>query len=423
MVDGDKGKGSDNREAFKEIRVMWLSPAKKAEIWALHKEDPVVNNTLDLAHRFGVREDRIKGVIVLQRKREEFVAELGVLNPEWTEIYDEYLRLHKDHKDTSIAAKADLLASGVRCFKCGEEHFAGHAGFAAHKKVCPNMEGPASPEGDEARARYNAVFHPSGWEKKKKNLGMTEVRPNQWEYKKPVDTHPGYEPVLDAVVEAVATSTKKGATEVAKIVDAMSKHQYALRLEQKEADRVEELMGEYVEAGATVAETATTGARKGALEDYYPLLFGDEEGFEDYRADLIRRIEEETKAETEVGSGAEPVFLRMAERLAAAAPADAENTANVPTAQLGRWKWAFRDLSKKSAQPTMVRTRRGDWRQASPLEEAQRSWVRIPTQVDMEIHREKIKQWLDPDSDEAEVQKLVLEKTARRKAQLAEAKN
>jgi len=141
--------------------------------------------------------------------------------------------------------------------------------------------------------------------------------------------------------------------------------------------------------------------------------------FEEYTADLVRRIQAETKAEAEVGSGAGPRFLRKAEELAEAAPADAANAAAVPLGQLGRWKWAFRDINKKGTQPTMVRTRRSAWRQATPLEESLRSWVRNPSAVELELHKERIRQWADPDGDEAPAAQLVLHKTAARKKALA----
>jgi hypothetical protein len=68
----------------------------------------------------------------------------------------------------------------------------------------------------------------------------------------------------------------------------------------------------------------------------------------------------------------------------------------------------------------MIRTRKGKWRQATLLEEAKRSWIKNPSKLDMEVYRERIKEYLDPDGDEQEAKDLILRKTARRKAQLAE---
>jgi hypothetical protein len=57
--------------------------------------------------------------------------------------------------------------------------------------------------------------------------------------------------------------------------------------------------------------------------------------------------------------------------------------------------------------------------QATPLEESLRSWVRNPTAVELELHRERVLQWADPDGDEQRAAQLVLDKTAGRKAALA----
>jgi hypothetical protein len=64
----------------------------------------------------------------------------------------------------------------------------------------------------------------------------------------------------------------------------------------------------------------------------------------------------------------------------------------------------------------MMRTRRGDWRQASPLEEATRSWLKNPTPLDMEMYRDEIQKWRNPDEDEEEAGQLSIKKLLRRKA-------
>ena len=92
------------------------------------------------------------------------------------------------------------------------------------------------------------------------------------------------------------------------------------------------------------------------------------------------------------------------------------------TGALSRWKWAFRDTAKKDTQPTMIRTRRGLWRQATVFEEATRSWVRNPSQLDLQVFRSTVKELSDPDGDEHEAQQLKLAKTARRKELLSEGK-
>jgi hypothetical protein len=148
-------------------------------------------------------------------------------------------------------------------------------------------------------------------------------------------------------------------------------------------------------------------------DNYRPKLVNDDE-FEDHKKSLFRRIvaltkatvdprikltdylatteERAAKSQSIVENGVKGEIsnykvaksrLTKAKALEPAAdddedfdPQDFKETDDV----LCRWKFAFRDISENAREqnaPTMIRTRRGLWRTATPLEELGRSWVRI----------------------------------------------
>ena len=148
--------------------------------------------------------------------------------------------------------------------------------------------------------------------------------------------------------------------------------------------------------------------------DYYPTLFGDDD-YERVERDLISRIKRETKAKLVHFDGSRPFGVKGV-LTKGELPADSSNKAGVERSNFSRWKVAFRDLSKLTTQPTMVRTRVGVWRQATALEESQRSWVQNPTKLDMEIYRDQIQKFVDPDGDDAEFEMFNEKRNKRREA-------
>lgn len=164
------------------------------------------------------------------------------------------------------------------------------------------------------------------------------------------------------------------------------------------------------------------------LDDYYPELFGDDDD-EAYNAAVdklkaaIRESKNSTTANLPEGDGNVPEFIKSPlPEIAAEQVSEAPNTANVKQEGLSRWKIAFRDLSLDKDHPTMIRTRSGKWRQATPLEEIKRSWRKHPTELDMRLYEDKIAPFVDPDGDEDSARQLSVAKTERRKQLLEERK-
>jgi hypothetical protein len=95
-------------------------------------------------------------------------------------------------------------------------------------------------------------------------------------------------------------------------------------------------------------ETAVSHGHNSLEENYFPELFGDD-GFEEAKQALLRRVQAETKASVEVNTSS---FLNRAPLKKREVPVD-------PNGRLSRWKIAFKDSSKEVKAPTVICTRDG----------------------------------------------------------------
>lgn len=355
------------------VKVMYLTQAQKQELYLKHKADPETNTPGSLAIEFNLREDRVKALLFLQRKREEVIAASGVETEEYVSIYKAYMKIANKEADAAqdvLKAEQDAEAEAA----------AGQTGKKKKKKAAePTAAETAAAVAKAAKTKYSA-----------------------------------------SVGEAAAAETGKGIEELQRVVEAVQDHRAHLKAEENQEEQYLRLLSAYRAEGAQYAETAVESKVRPVGQDYYPILFGDDDGFEAHRRSLLKRIQAETRGEVSSDSSGRS-FLNQWDEIQDRAVPEAANDAAVPTEQLGRWKIAFRDLSAKGAheQPTMIRTRRGKWRTATPLEESGRSWTRAPNKVDMALNRERVAQWADPDGDEEEVRQLILAKTARRKVALS----
>ncbi len=349
------------------MKVPFLRDAQKEEMYALHKSDPVKWTVHALAEKFGARQERIKAVLYLRRGREELLAKEGLLDiaADWTAMHQAYVQWEQEKKD--------LKAAQERHDKFGKRKTDSRRNWLLRK------DGPL-PE-------------------------LPKVRTEEEFYTSLAETH------KVSKEQAKATVLK------------MIKHSGRLQSDAARENVHLEMLAQWEEDGANVSFRETPlSTKKKVADDYYPILFGDEGGaggFDEYKENLRRRVLEETKALVSVNVDTTPAFFKDPVAAAAAAPGEAANNSGTATGQLGRWKWAFRDLAKKDTQPTMIRTRTGLWRPANVLEAATRSWVRRPLVLDTEFYKERVAALRDPDGDEPAAKQLILDKTSRRKTLLA----
>lgn len=177
-------------------------------------------------------------------------------------------------------------------------------------------------------------------------------------------------------------------------------------------------------------ETATDTSAMG--KPYFPELFGDdEEELEAAKKSLLKRIEKETKASLKKPLDVDDLLKNSAESTVKESFPYDRNSDNI-----SRWKFAYLDLSKviddknfsssnklkgnvneNKKLITIVRTRKGNLRTATPLEEAYRSWAPKGhvSEVAMNFSKHKLSKYFDYDKDEQLAKNKVINKLERYK--------
>jgi len=162
------------------------------------------------------------------------------------------------------------------------------------------------------------------------------------------------------------------------------------------------------------------------FEAYYePRLFGDDE-YEEAMTRLRDRLIRETKAKETLEK---PVLFASFEsrvrnwRDVSGDPV-VENKADVKVDGPCRWKFAFRELKKKKKgqhpHPTMIRTRRGQFRPANPVEEMLRSWSKQPRGLEIIRAKDRVEALMDPDEDASLGKAISRERRVRKERLLRE---
>ena len=347
-----------------EIKVPYFSEKLKLEMYSKYKQDPEQWSVTALSKAYGTSMERTKAVLLLLEQREQLKKERGLLDmpDEWFEIHKKFEEFTNSPTPTSPATEASAALHD------GADVASEDASGQDHK------------ENSEANGENGL-------------------------------------PAPQSPLERVASEYGKSEALIQEILDKVDEHKFRQAQVEAYEEHMEEKISKLEARGVDTSFRETGGsARRSITDDYYPALFGDDAGFERARRELMEKIESETKATVTEDVDARPAFLRSNTASKYDLPSDMPNEAGVPTQQLSRWKFAFRDLSKPKDHPTMIRTRRGAWRQANPLEEATRSWLRNPDKVDMALYAAQIEKWRDFDGDMEEAGQISRLKLERRKA-------
>jgi AraC-like DNA-binding protein len=362
------------------------------EIYAKFKQNPVDSTFVKLAQEYRMSLTRCKAVIYLMRTREEMMASNGVLNiPEsWQRIYD----AHKQHTQRlqeveavkkQIAARDEAAAAKAK--KKQKKEAASGTAPAAPATTAPSTDGGAgsSSSADPLAERLQQLEAATPW-----------------------------------TPEALAAEHKLSVEEVSKIIAKMADH--ALRsanLSAGAAD-MEARLAEFREAGVNTAFRETSDESDTEFDrKYFPRLFRDDEWEEEtrrQRAALL--IATRARADPSVTD----IMGKRYDNTSSVATAPVGNAAGVPTSQFMRSKLAFIDISNEatSSGATLVRTRSGSQRVATPLEEMHRSWGgRKPTYLDLALNEKLVAVHQDPDKDEARARAAAEKRYAAHKAAAA----
>jgi len=349
------------------------------------RSDPEKWTIKTLAQHYGANPERVKAILFLYDMRFKMMEDNKI-----SEITPRCVEMAEKHQNNLV--KLGILEDGYEDDDGEDENLEGEE-VGEEKKVKLATEGPFSTSELVTVAGEESESAPA--------LAVPEE-----EMKTPQDSF-----------AAIAKEYKMSTEQAEEIIKRVLDHAFRLRNQKVYLEDMDGLMERYEEEGIDTTFKETGFAPKpgtAVQENFYPDLFGDE-GEEYAKHVLLARIAKETKAQID-DFDLTASFLSKGKRTYEL-PEDSPNAAAVKRDHLCRWKYAFKDISKKpGVQPTMIRTRRGAWRQANPLEEALRSWTRNPTPLDLYTYRESLKPFIDPDGDEQEAKQLVLKKLEKQKA-------
>eukprot|EP01033_Poteriospumella_lacustris_P017451 gene17451-12477_t len=185
-------------------------------------------------------------------------------------------------------------------------------------------------------------------------------------------------------------SSKLSVEDLKKIIDDLTDHEERLQNIRDYEEHIEEFLEELAESGADVTfqEIRVVSDKAQRFEkNYFPRTLHDDE-IEQEKQQLLKKIEQQTRGTVERNVQFYHDQFNGNDFKAPAAPGDGKT----------RWKFAFRDLSKvqelRATQknkaepadvPTLIRTRGGKMRVATPIEESSRSWSKKPRYIDQQF--------------------------------------
>lgn len=346
------------------VKIAYLHDHVRVEMYNLHKSDPVEWSEEALSKHFGASLTRTRAVLILMKRREELRNELlgttdGSVPTEWALLYNK----HIEDREANTAE-------------------------ALYKELCIDNEVAVPAPTKDAESA------PSEGE------SVEEAAP------------------VTTTVKAKINSVKSVA-EVENILKRVEEHYLRQADQEFQNETMEQHLLELAEEGVDVKfRELREGKDMNSITGYSPRLIGDE--LDEYKLEMQRlraKIMSQTSAvPTKKAEDVEKELMTYADK-AKLAPSDMENKANVTFDHFSRWKFAFKDIAKenKDKVPTMIRTRGGVLRVATPLEDMGRSWYgKKPSFMDKQVlYAKKYHEYHDPDGDEERASKFKQEKKKR----------
>lgn len=367
------------------VKVPYLPDHIRVEMYNLHKADPTQNSDEALSQRFGTSLTRTRAVLVLMQKREALQRKLlgtedGSVPPDWAVVYARHCEDRE--KYTAEVLFNELCSSSSNTATATKEAKDG--------------------EGGEMTTTDGAV-----------STTIAESTPT------PASTTNG--PSRLTSIPSVAA--------LADILKRMDEHTTRLADQEHASHLMEESLQQLADIGVdTRFRELRQGRDLASITGYSPRLIGDT--LDEYKTEMSRlraKILSQTSAiPTKRSVDVEKELLTYTDRLANA-PVDMSNKANVAWNKFNRWKFAYKDTADvkdaRSVKPTMIRTRTGHFRPATPLEELGRSWYgKKPSHMDrVLLYDGQYKRYADPDGDDAAAKEWRVQRKVRREAMKAAA--
>lgn len=366
-----------------QVKIAFLPDNIRIEMYNLHKSDPEKWNEVSLSRKYAASITRVRAVLMLMQRREELRNRLlgttdGSVPLHWKVVYERYC---EDKETNTPEVLFQEFCAGAKPKKTK----------AAVTDSDETSEDGAEAEADEAveEAVEAPVVSASG--SPSSSLAAHFSTP-----------------------ASIADMIKRYEEHLARTED----QEY---FDQNMEQQLEVLRGHGVD---TTFKELREGRDLDSITGYSPRLIGDD--LDEYKAEMQRikaKILSQTAAVPAKNSDdVDKELMTFADKLKNA-PDDIENRANVKFDHSSRWKFAYKDISELQSgiQPTMIRTRTGKLRPATPLEELGRSWYgKKPSYMDRQLlYTKKFNVYADPDQDEEILKSFYVEKK-KRNAELAE---
>lgn len=340
-----------NREAMQRKIGVWEEKAHELEIWKAHQTNPEENTIEKLAEDFSLSEKEIRAILKRQNEHAQRLNNVDMQAEEMEDMLAEWEDLGLD--ETMYGEVPGVQKTWSAGFDkpsfVGDREFAKQEAYMLKKLA----------EETRAKVTYTETFF-NKVEKYNKKHKMKPAEPDPTLYPPLYESDEEEETVGDASEEKELAGAEgkedaegkeeveeKGSEEPKEMEASEEASQVASEEDQSEEETAQEIKLKAAKISAAKEAKEEAGADAADVE---PANEEDEEDIEYVDLDKMRYQEGQS---------------------------------------IARWKWAFRDLSKGSRErdePTMIRTRNGNWRQANPLEELGRSWSKKLPHIEVSIH-------------------------------------
>lgn len=370
-MNGEPPRLVDTEGVMKENEMMfpYLDEDTRIDIWTKHKSNPEEWTAEKLSQHFSTSMERTNAILYLMKEREELMRTDGLLSEGgkppalWKEIFRKHAAIVRAEDKKMRAEK--LAAMGI------------------------------DPESDDDDDDDDLHDDDDNDEDDEDGTDIIDENDEEGEYG---STKNSKEPYIDPaevlpnpdLIVKCAEEYGISEADVKNIIDKMSRHKLRLQRVATFHEQTLDFIWEADVMGYDVSFRETPDNKVDRLEGrYFPTMIQDD-GAEAARVALMRRIEKETKAKAElkvstllISGEPAPSVLRSEDQIRGPVVASAVGGDGALTEEecISRFKIAFRDTSpsaRAANRPTMIRTRAGRWRPATPLEELNRTWVSVP---------------------------------------------
>lgn len=372
------------------VKISYLPDYVRQEMYKLYQSDPNVWTEKELSRKYGTSITRTRAVLLLMQRREELRNRLlgttdGSVPEHWKVVYEKHCEDREKYTPEALFQEFCVSSNSKPKTK---------AKVASAEVGNDSTEDPESEQSGEEGDDVEVV----------KEMDVSSMVS-----------------ASGSVGSGQYASLFSSPAAIKDMLDRYEEH--LIRSEDQEYydQYMEQQMDVLREHGVNTSfRELRAGRDLSSITGFTPRLIGDD--LDEFKLEM-QRLKATVLSQTSAvpAKNAEDVDreLMTYEDKLKFAPDDAENRADVKFDHECRWKFAFKDTSQlRQSQPTMIRTRTGKLRPATPLEELGRSWYgKKPNFMDRKVlYEQKYHKYADPDGDEHILKTFQPNKAARNAA-------